>query len=286
MNHHSADVTARATTAKRPTPSAAVEGAAQPPSSAMPPGPRSRQISPTPVHGDAGGGRSPPGAEVDPLQRRRERAGEEDREHETEQPVALRTSSDDAKASLAIASASPRRPSRAVTAVMIDERMRSGTNAATTITSGKNETNALPASATLRSMNSISSMRSHTRQRSSRSNRVRSAAMRSRSSLLPPSGVVRAPVRPVRCHSGARSCRRIRAHASGSTAATRHAERMTSSPAIVPPATGGHATTVAAPRRLRDIRREPAAQSHRSGEIGTRRRVGDPLTGGWSLDLL
>ena len=55
---------------------------------------------------------------------------------------------------------------------MIDERMRSGTKAATTITSGKNETNAFPASATLRSTNSISSMRSHTRQSSSRSSRV------------------------------------------------------------------------------------------------------------------
>ena len=68
---------------------------------------------------------------------------------------------------------------------MIDERMRSGTKAATTITSGKNETNAFPASATLRSTNSISSMRSHTRQRSSRSNRVRSAAMRWRISVMP-----------------------------------------------------------------------------------------------------
>ena len=75
-------------------------------------------------------------------------------------------------------------PSRAVTAVMIDERMRSGANAATTITSGKNETNAFPASATLRSTNSISSMRSHTRQRSRRCNRVRSPEIRSRPSVL------------------------------------------------------------------------------------------------------
>ena len=95
-------------------------------------------------------------------------------------PVAFRMSSDDAKASLASASASPRMPSRAVTLVMIDDRMRSGTKAATTITSGKNETNAFPASATLRSTNSISSIRSHTRHMSSRSNRVRSRAMRSR----------------------------------------------------------------------------------------------------------
>ena len=88
-------------------------------------------------------------------------------------PVAFRMSSADAKALLASSSASPRMPSRDVRAVMIDERMRSGTKAATTITSGKNETKAFPASATLRSTNSISSMRSHTRQRSSRSNRAR-----------------------------------------------------------------------------------------------------------------
>ena len=100
-------------------------------------------------------------------------------------PVACRTSSDDANASLASVSASPSDAEPDVTVVMIDERMRSGTNAATTITSGKNETNAFPASATLRSTNSISSMRSHTRQRSSRSNRVRRPAMRSRTSLLP-----------------------------------------------------------------------------------------------------
>ena len=75
-------------------------------------------------------------------------------------------------------------PSRAVTAVIIDERMRSGANAATTITSGKKDTNAFPASATLRSTNSISSMRSHTRHRSIRSNRVRSPEIRSRPSVL------------------------------------------------------------------------------------------------------
>jgi hypothetical protein len=50
-------------------------------------------------------------------------------------------------------------PSGAVTVVMIDERIGSGAKAATTITSGKNETKAFPASATLRSTNSISSMR-------------------------------------------------------------------------------------------------------------------------------
>ena len=41
-------------------------------------------------------------------------------------PVAFRTSSDDAKASWAVVSASPRMPSRTVTVVMIDERMRVG----------------------------------------------------------------------------------------------------------------------------------------------------------------
>ena len=92
-------------------------------------------------------------------------------------PVALRTSSEDANASRAIASASPRMPSLAVMVVRIADRMRWGTKAVTTITSGKNETNAFPASAMLRSMNSISSIRSHTRQRSDRSSRVRSAAM-------------------------------------------------------------------------------------------------------------
>ena len=60
----------------------------------------------------------------------------------------------------------------------MDARIRSGTNAAMTITSGKNETKAFPASATLRSTNSISSMRSHTRQMSSRSNHVRPASIR------------------------------------------------------------------------------------------------------------
>ena len=107
-------------------------------------------------------------------------------------PVACRTSSDDANASLASVSASPRTPSRAVTAVMSDERMLSGTKAATTITSGKNETKAFPASATLRSTNSISSMRSHTRQRSRRCSRVRRPEIRSRPSVLRVPGVAMA----------------------------------------------------------------------------------------------
>ena len=63
---------------------------------------------------------------------------------------------------------------------MIDVRMSSGTKAATMITVGKNETNALAASATLRSTNSISSMRSQTRQSSSRSSQARTAPIRVR----------------------------------------------------------------------------------------------------------
>ncbi len=88
-------------------------------------------------------------------------------------PVALRMSSAEANASFAVTSAAPPIPSRCVRVEKIDVRTRCGANEATTITSGKNETNALPASATLRSTNSISSMRSHTRQSSVRSARSR-----------------------------------------------------------------------------------------------------------------
>jgi hypothetical protein len=44
----------------------------------------------------------------------------------------------------------------------MDIRRRAGTKAATTMMSGKNEMNALPARAMLRSMNSVSSIRSQT----------------------------------------------------------------------------------------------------------------------------
>ena len=70
-------------------------------------------------------------------------------------PVALRMSSAEENASFAVTSAAPPMPSRCVRVEKIDVRTRCGANEATTITSGKNETNALPASATLRSTNSI-----------------------------------------------------------------------------------------------------------------------------------
>ena len=91
-------------------------------------------------------------------------------------PVARRMSLAEAKACLAVANAAPVIPSRCVTVVKIDARRPGGMNAATTITSGKNETNALPAKATPRSTNSISSSRSHTCH-----NRVRSARPRTMS---------------------------------------------------------------------------------------------------------
>src|SRR3954462_5439070 len=79
-------------------------------------------------------------------------------------PVARRMSSLEAKASLARSSEAPRKPSRLVSVVRIDARMCGGMKAATTMTNGKKDTNALPARATLRSTNSVSSMRSQTRQ--------------------------------------------------------------------------------------------------------------------------
>ena len=103
----------------------------------------------------------------------------------------------------ATVNASPLRPKRRVMASTIDDRMPSGRNAATTMTSGKNETNAFPASATLRSRNSISSMRSHTFQASVRSNRVRREVMSY--VLKDRMGFGGAP----ETHSGRRSCRRV-----------------------------------------------------------------------------
>ena len=91
-------------------------------------------------------------------------------------PVARRMSFADANAFLATVSASPETPRRLVTVVKIDARMSAGANAATTITNGKNETNALPARATLRSTNCDSSIRSHTRQTSVCSAHARSRA--------------------------------------------------------------------------------------------------------------
>ena len=93
--------------------------------------------------------------------------------------VASRTSSDEAKAVCASVNASPSKPKRFVRVLRIESRTPSGMKAAMTMTRGKNDTNALPASAMLRSTNSISSMRSHTRQSSRRSNLLDSSVMRS-----------------------------------------------------------------------------------------------------------
>ena len=80
-------------------------------------------------------------------------------------PVARLIASGLEKASLTWTRAAPAIPNRwtrvVVMAFLIDE----GTNAVITMTSGKNETKALPAMAMLRSMNSTSRSRSHTRQK-------------------------------------------------------------------------------------------------------------------------
>ena len=60
--------------------------------------------------------------------------------------------------------------------VAIAARTEGGANAATTITAGKNDTNAFAASAMPRSMNSFSSMRSQTRQKIVRSAQARTLA--------------------------------------------------------------------------------------------------------------
>ena len=65
--------------------------------------------------------------------------------------------------------------------VKIEVRTPGGMNAATTTTSGKNDTNALPARATLRSTNSISNIRSHTCHNNVRCARWRDASIRWRS---------------------------------------------------------------------------------------------------------
>ena len=103
-------------------------------------------------------------------------------------PVAFFTSSDDWKADLASSSDGPLTPRRVVRVSKIDARVRGGMNAATTITSGKNDTNALPASATLRSTNSISSMRSQTCQKIVFSAHVRPVSTRRRPRATSPSG--------------------------------------------------------------------------------------------------
>ena len=95
-------------------------------------------------------------------------------------PVARRMSSLEVKASRTMTSACPPIPRRCVRVDRIDDRVRGGTKAATTITNGKNETNALPASATLRSTNSTSNMRSHARPRTVRRIQSRSDSIRAR----------------------------------------------------------------------------------------------------------
>ena len=89
MNHHTPDVTASAPTAKRPTSSPPSSAPATPPRSAVEASDRQQAEQPTPVDGDSLVGRPPPRSEVDTLQRSRERAREEDGEHETEQPGRL-----------------------------------------------------------------------------------------------------------------------------------------------------------------------------------------------------
>ena len=120
-----------------------------------------------PVRGilpDLAAGRSPPGPQVHPLERVVNELAKNSVSTRPRMPVALRMSSAEENASFAVTSAAPPIPSRCVRVEKIDARTCGGVDEATTITRGKNETNALPASATLRSTNSISSMRSHARQ--------------------------------------------------------------------------------------------------------------------------
>ena len=124
-------------------------------------------------------GRTPPGPEVHALQRGRERGREEEREHEAENTRRLDERPRRKRTPVSwCPGQAPPTPSLSVMVVKIDSRMLCGMNAATTMTSGKNETNALPASATLRSTNSISSMRSHTCQSRERCARSRTAVNR------------------------------------------------------------------------------------------------------------
>ena len=83
--------------------------------------------------------------------------------------MALRTSSDDLNAPFTVARPAPLNPARRVMVWMIELRTCSGANAATTMSAGNSDTNALAASATLRSTNSFSSTRSQICQRIERS---------------------------------------------------------------------------------------------------------------------
>src|SRR5207248_6554993 len=98
-------------------------------------------------------------------------------------PVARRTSSDEANACRAVASDLPLKPNRDVIVVKIELRVLDGASAGTTMTTGKNETNAFAANATLRSTNSISSKRSQTRHTIVRSADARTASTRPRQGL-------------------------------------------------------------------------------------------------------
>ena len=70
----------------------------------------------------------------------------------------------------------PDKPERWASVPAIAARIAGGANAATTMTAGKNDTNAFAASAMPRSMNSFSSMRSQTRQKIVRSAQARTSA--------------------------------------------------------------------------------------------------------------
>ena len=136
MNHHSPDVTASDTMAKSADPS--------PP----PRAPRNRPVLPRAQHGHQQPGHPRQYAPTAPARGGRRHARRYTRcsavvnelakkivSTQTEHArFALGRHPTDANASLASTSASPRMPSRAVSVVMIDERMRSGTKAATTIT--------------------------------------------------------------------------------------------------------------------------------------------------------
>ena len=67
----------------------------------------------------------------------------------------------------------------------MEVRVLAGAKAATTITSGNNETKAFEANATLRSTNSFSNMRSQMRQKIVCSAQVRAASTRSRQGARP-----------------------------------------------------------------------------------------------------
>ena len=88
-------------------------------------------------------------------------------------PVARLMSSDDANAPLTVWRPSPLNPSRCVSVLRIESRTDDGAKAATTTRAGNSETNALAASATLRSTNSFSSNRSQIRQKIVRSTHAR-----------------------------------------------------------------------------------------------------------------